>query len=263
MARTQPTWGFRWPEGRRAALSFTWDDARPSQVEVGVPILNRYGFRGTFYVLPRNLGFRVGAWKAAARSGHEIGNHSLLHPCTGNFVGWQTEETMLENYTLDRMERELLDANRLLHAKLGVKPTSYAYCCGQSFVGRGRSLRSYVPLVAKHFVVGQAGYSEVYADPERCDLAQVPSIKLDNKTYQELKGTLDSAVTDGAWLVLYGHEVGESKARQTTSQEVLRRLCADLRSRPDVWVDSVTSIGRYIDRAQKTRNKHLASGQGN
>ena len=252
---------FRWPEGRRAALSLTWDDARPSQVEFGVPILNRYGIRGTFYILPRNLGSRVGVWKAAAKRGHEIGNHSLLHPCTGNFVGWQTPETMLENYTLERMEKELLEANRVLEAKLGVRPTSYAYCCGQSFVGRGRSLRSYVPLVARHFEVGQAGYSETYASPERCDLAQVPSIKLDNKTYEELRATLESAVVDGAWLILYGHEVGDIEARQTTSREALWRLCAHLRSRPDIWVDSVTSIGRYVGREQKYRNKRLASGR--
>jgi peptidoglycan/xylan/chitin deacetylase (PgdA/CDA1 family) len=245
---------FRWPEGRRAAVSLTWDDARPSQVELGVPILDHYGFRGTFYVLPRNMGPRIGKWRAAARTGHEIGNHSLHHPCSGNFLGWQTEETMLENYTLDRMERELLEANRQLKAKLGVHPTSFAYCCGQTFVGRGPSLRSYVPLVARHFLVGQSGYSETYASPERCDLAQVPSIKLDNKSFRELRGALDSAVASGGWLVLYGHEVGDIRARQTTSADALRRLCAHLRSRPEVWVDSVTVVGRHIAREQNRAN---------
>jgi hypothetical protein len=166
---------------------------------------------------------------------------------------------MLENYTLKRMEAELLEANRILRTRLGVRATSYAYCCGQSFVGRGRSLRSYVPLVARHFVVGQAGYSETYASPDRCDLAQVPSIKLDNKTYEALRKTVDSAVADGGWLVLYGHEVGDIKSRQTTSEKALRRLCAHLRSHPEIWVDSVTSVGRHIDREQKYRNKRLAS----
>jgi peptidoglycan/xylan/chitin deacetylase (PgdA/CDA1 family) len=123
-------------------VSLTWDDARPSQVEEGVPILDRFGIRGTFYVLPRNLGPRVAKWRIAAAQGHEIGNHTLNHPCTGNFVGWQTPETMLENYTLARMERELLKANRELRSTLGVRPTSFAYCCGQSFVGRGTGLRS-------------------------------------------------------------------------------------------------------------------------
>jgi peptidoglycan/xylan/chitin deacetylase (PgdA/CDA1 family) len=227
-------------------VSLTWDDARPSQVDVGVPILNHFGYRGTFYVLPRNMGRRVARWRVAAAQGHEIGNHSLNHPCTGNFTGWQTPETMLENYTLKRMERELLEANRVIGSALGPTPTSYAYCCGQNYVGRGAGLRSYIPVVAKHFEVGQAGYSETYASPERCDLAQVPSIKFDNKTYEELRVTLDAAVERGGWLVLMGHEVGDIRARQTTSATALRRLCAHLRRHPEIWVDAVTAVGRHI-----------------
>lgn len=240
---------FRWPNGRRAAVSLTWDDARPSQVDVGIPILDRFGFKGTFYLLPRNMKRQVAKWRAAAARGHEIGNHTLRHPCTGNFIGWQTPGTMLENYTLARMERELLEANRILGAAVGVRPTSFAYCCGQNFVGRGRRLRSYVPLIAKHFVVGQAGYSETYASPERCDLAQVPSIKFDNKTFEELRLTLDAAVTDGCWLILFGHEVGSARGRQTTSAGALRKLCENLKSRPEIWVDTVSAVGRHIGAA--------------
>jgi peptidoglycan/xylan/chitin deacetylase (PgdA/CDA1 family) len=242
-------------------VSLTWDDARPSQVELGVPILNRSGIRGTFYVLPRNLGRRVARWRAAAAQGHEIGNHTLNHPCTGNFVGWQTPETMLENYTLGRMERELLEANRRLRSALGVRPTSFAYCCGQSFVGRGTGLRSYIPVVARHFVVGQAGYSETYASPEFCDLAQVPSIKLDDKSFGDLRETLEAAVAAGAWLVLYGHEVGDVRNRQTTSGKVLRTLCAHLGARSEIWVDTVTAIGRHVAAQRKNPQSRLASAR--
>src|SRR5277367_847446 len=97
---------FRWPNGRRAAVSLSWDDARPSAVETGVPILDRHGVKATFYVLPRNMTRQLKKWRAAAANGHELGNHTLNHPCMGNFISWQTPETMLENYTLKRMERE-------------------------------------------------------------------------------------------------------------------------------------------------------------
>lgn len=212
---------------------------------MGIPILDRFGIKGTFYVLPRNLKGRIAKWKKAAANGHEIGNHSLNHPCTGNF-DWQTPDSMLENYTLGRMKNELRRANRLLRSALGVSPTSYAYCCGQNFVGRGVHLKSYAPLVAKLFVVGQAGFSETYANPTRCDLAQVPSIKFDNKTFEELMVTLDSALSDGSWLILMGHEVGDIRAKQTTSASALQKLCSCLRRLPEVWVDTVTAVGRYV-----------------
>lgn len=219
-------------------------------MDVGVPILDRYGIKGTFYVLPRNMRARVAKWRRAAANGHEIGNHSLNHPCTGNF-DWQTKDTMLESYTLARMRRELLSANRLLRSALGVEPTSYAYCCGQNFVGRGIHLRSYVPLVAELFTVGQAGFSETYANPMICDLAQVPSIKFDNKAYRELRKTLDAAVAEGRWLILMGHEVGDIRSKQTTSASALRQLCAYFKRRPDIWVDTVTAVGRYVGSAVK------------
>jgi peptidoglycan/xylan/chitin deacetylase (PgdA/CDA1 family) len=237
---------FRWPEGRRAALSLSWDDARPSAVEVGVPILDQYGIKGTFYVLPRNMTRQVKKWRTAAANGHELGNHSLKHPCMGNFIGWQTPATMLENYTLGRMERELLAANRVINRKTGVKPTSFAYPCAQTYVGRGTRLRSYIPIVAKHFEVGRAGFSETYASPERCDIAQVPSIDSDNKTFEQMLVTLDAAVANGCWLVFTGHEVGDGKVKQTTSAAGLKKLCAYLKKHPEIWVDTVSAVGRHI-----------------
>src|ERR1700676_102318 len=119
--KNSKTSAFSWPNGQRAAVSLCWDDARPSSVEVGVPILNRHGIKGTFYALPRNMTGRLKKWREAAVQGHEIGNHTIKHPCMGNFIGWQTPETMLENYTLERMEREILEANRVLGATVGVK----------------------------------------------------------------------------------------------------------------------------------------------
>src|SRR5207247_3703239 len=41
-----------WPDGSRAALSLSFDDARPSQVSRGLDILERLEVRVTFFVLP-------------------------------------------------------------------------------------------------------------------------------------------------------------------------------------------------------------------
>jgi hypothetical protein len=50
------------------------------------------------------------------------------------------------------MERdELLAANETLEELLGVRPRTFAYPCGQRFVGAGENTRSYVPVVARHF----------------------------------------------------------------------------------------------------------------
>jgi len=64
---------FRWPEGKHAAISLTFDDARHSQVTQGLPILDEYGTKATFYVSIRNMEGQLDAWKRAAINGHEIG----------------------------------------------------------------------------------------------------------------------------------------------------------------------------------------------
>src|SRR2546422_8938664 len=42
--------GFPWPGGARAAVSLPFDDARPSQVAVGLPIFDRHGVKVTFFL---------------------------------------------------------------------------------------------------------------------------------------------------------------------------------------------------------------------
>jgi peptidoglycan-N-acetylglucosamine deacetylase len=110
--------GFHWPEGKRMAISLTFDDARPSQVDVGVPILNKYDVDATFYVSPGWMEERLDAWKGAIGEGHEIGNHTLTHPCTGNFP-WARDKA-LETFTLRDIAGEMEQANRVIQEKLGV-----------------------------------------------------------------------------------------------------------------------------------------------
>lgn len=226
-------------------MSLTFDDARLSQVDVGIPVLDRHGIRGTFYVLPGNMRRRLRGWRAAVARGHEIGNHTVNHPCTGTFA-WVKPENALERYTLARMEAELLRANLELREALGVRPTSFAYCCCQTFVGTGAQVRSYVPLVAKHFAVGRSGVSDAHNRPGRVDLAQVWSSAIDNRTFAEVRALIDAAVADGGWLVLVGHEVGRAGGTLTTTAAVLARVCAHLAARPEIWTDTVSAIGQHV-----------------
>ena len=72
------------PEGAAVAVSLSFDDARGSQLD-GVRILDAYGIRASFYVLPSGVAAARDRWCAVAWSGHEIGNHSNTHPCSANF----------------------------------------------------------------------------------------------------------------------------------------------------------------------------------
>jgi peptidoglycan/xylan/chitin deacetylase (PgdA/CDA1 family) len=226
-------------------VSLTFDDARYSQVDVGIPLFDRCGVKATFYVSPERMTERLDAWKAALATGHEIGNHSVRHPCTGNF-SWARHKA-LEDYTLAEMAAELDEASDLIEKSLGVRPVSFAYPCGQKYVGRGENVESYVPLVARKFVTGRGWLDEGPNDPAFCDPAQLMAMELDGLTFEQLKDLLDDAVEKGAWLVLCGHEIGAEGRHQTVRVDTLRAFCEYAQDpAKGLWVAPVGEIARYV-----------------
>ena len=242
---------FRWPAGKRGAVSLSFDDARPSQVDRGMAVLDSAGAKATFYVSVRAVQQRRAAWQAAVAAGHEIGNHTMSHPCSGNFPF--ARDRPLEAYTLEQMEAELTDANQAVRDLLGITPVTFAYPCGQTFVGRGPAVRSYVPLVARHFSVGRAAFNETHNAPGFCDLAQLFSRDADGKGFEELRAMVDAAAAEGGWLILMGHDVGEGLGRrQVTHDESLARLCEHcLDPASGIWLDTVAAVGEHVRRARE------------
>lgn len=225
-------------------MSLSFDDARASQLDAGLPILNESGVKATFYVSMDGVEKRLADWKHVAVSGHEIGNHSMRHPCTGNFT-WSRQKA-LEDYTLAQMAAELDQANSKIKTLLGVRPVTYAYPCGLKYVGRGEQTSSYVPLVAKRFLAGRGWRDEGANDPAFCDPAQLMTIEFDGLTFEQLKSVIDETVKNGFWLVLCGHDIGPG-GRQTTRTDTLRAFCEYARDPANgLWVDTVANVARYV-----------------
>ena len=239
---------FCWPAGKRGAVSLSFDDARLSQIDRGMAIFDAQGVKATFYVSPGGVTQRLDGWKAAVARGHEIGNHTVRHPCSGNFK-WSRDKA-LEDYSIEQLEREILDANRFVEETLGVTPATFAYPCGETFVGRGRHTVSYVPVIAEHFLVGRGARNETYNDPAFCDLAQAACMGSDGKSLEQLKSMVDRAVADSGWLILCGHEIGDSGFQTTLAPalEALCRYCNDPAN--GIWIDTVETIGRHVAERQ-------------
>lgn len=240
---------FKWPEGNQMCLSISFDDARLSQVDSGTALLDKYNVKATFYVVPGAVQERLEGWKKAVASGHEIGNHSLHHPCSGNFL-WSRPHA-LEEYSMKQMRNELQESNTAIHRLLGVTPDVFAYPCGQTFIGKGVKTKSYVPLVAKQFLTGRRWLDEGPNDPLYCDLAQVTGMELDGKTFEQVLKLIKNASESGSWLVLAGHEMGGS-ADQTTNLQVLEKLIQYAKDPANkIWFTPVGTAAKYI---RNTRN---------
>ena len=116
-------------EERKLGICFTFDDAYVSTVENAPDILERFGFRGSFYVVPSLVGL-TSAWDGAiarplagwddllgiAARGHELGNHTLSH-------------LRLDDLPVAGQERELLEASTLMRER-GIDAQSVAFPYG-------------------------------------------------------------------------------------------------------------------------------------
>ena len=247
--------GFPWPNGAEMALSLTFDDGRPTQVTHAIPLLDAFDVKATFYSQPENLRNELAGWRRAVAVGHEIGNHTVGHPCTGNFAWVRYDDVVLESYDLERMRAELLQANDELEDLLGVRPVSFAYPCGQTYVGRGRDTRSYVPMVAELFQTGRRWLDETSNAPDHFDTAQVMAMRMDGEDFSSVRRMIERTKRSGNWLVLAGHSVGDSdSSRWGTKLGMLRELLAYAQD-PDngVWLAPVAEVASFIAREKAAR----------
>lgn len=235
---------FHWPHGYRAAVSLSFDDARLSQIDTGLPLLERLGVKVTFFVQPGGVQQRLAGWKQAVAEGHEIGNHTITHPCTGNYDF--SRNNALENYDLRKIAAEIDGANAQIEKLLGVKPRVFAYPCGQKFVGAGLDVESYVPLVAERFIVGRSYLSESPNDPTIVDLSQAMGTSFDDMNFAQMRAVVDEAAQQGRWVIFVGHEI-DQRGYQSTDTGALGSLVRYLKDpKNGIWLGTVGEIGSYI-----------------
>lgn len=235
-----------WPNGQQGAVSLTFDDGNPSQLNIVVPMLEKYGLKASFYInTGENYRERLAPWRAIAQSGHEIGNHTISHPCSKNFAFIQNGGRALEEMSLDDIEAEIVEAKRRIQEVIPEQgPNSYAYTCYQPFVGRGLTRQSYVPIVAKHCVAGR-GLGEQPNDPTHCDLWYLWSKPCERLTGGALVGLCESAATQGRWMILTFHGVNDGHLHVANGD--LEELCAHLANHRDrLWTAPLATVAMRI-----------------
>lgn len=200
---------FKWPEGQRAAVIFTYDDGLDEQLDFVIPQLDSLGLKGTFYIYAKSetICSRYNEWREAAEEGHELGNHSLFHPCkkyiNGDDRKWVDTVYDLDNYSFKRLEDELITANCMLRFIDNKENRTYAYTCTETSIGDS----SFIQLIKKYFSGGRIGGNTV---PNINDLNVylIPSIICNGQSYEELLGYVEEACNQNSVVVFLFHGVG-------------------------------------------------------
>ncbi len=224
---------------RVAAVSMTLDDGLRTQDEYAVPLLNKYGIKATFYVIPgltpetneeaakKKPGDHGGmSWlrlKELAAQGHEIANHTWKHiPLTKIKDGQRVD---MEPAQLDAQIGKAYEA---IKGHIGVAPFTFATPGNATSDGVRAAGHKYHPVLR-----------------ERCERfgAWPPTSK--DFTAAQANAMVDRYLKKGDALVWMMHAVTEGY-NAFSGPDVLEDHLKYLRSKDDVlWIDTFAHVTRY------------------
>jgi len=235
-----------WPKGKIAAVVLTYDDALNSQLDVAIPQLDAAGFKGTFFLDGDLAPADMLRWRKAQSAGHELGNHSLFHPCPRSLLP-DRKNYLTENYDVDRMLGEIAAMNNVLFGIDGASGRTYSVPCSQMLVGGGTDYTDALRKsgLAKYARTGGDQYKSVITDFKRLDVFQVPSWGPVDKPGANQLIAYATRVRDARGLgVLQFHGVGGDYLE--VSGQAHQQLVDWLRKHPDIWIARFDEVMDYV-----------------
>jgi peptidoglycan-N-acetylglucosamine deacetylase len=236
---------------RKCAVVLTYDDALNVHLDKVIPALDSLGLKGTFYLSAFFPGCkdRLADWKAAAEQGHELGNHTLYHPCIGKALGrnWVTPERDLGNYTSTRFVDEIRMTNVFLQAIDGKVKRTFAYPCGDSVV-EGTSIIGRI----KNDFVSARGVESKMSSINGIDLFTVGAYSIHGQSGEELIALVKKAMDTNSLLVFLFHGVGGEHDLNVGLKEHRELIKYLKQHEKEIWVAPFIDVTEFV-RKTKTR----------
>lgn len=235
-----------WPNGARAAVSLSYDDTLNSQLDNAVPVLNKHGIKASFYLILSSpvLFDRMEEWRALASQGHELGNHTIYHPCSASVPNrdWVRPHTDMDKRTVEHMRDEVRVANTFLKAIDGKQERTMTLPCGDVMTRDG----NYVPHV-KDLVLAIKGAEEGL--PVGFASLEGPS----NVSGKELIAMVQAAAARGGMANIIFHGIGADHLQVSSEAhaELIRYLASN---RATYWTDTYLNIIKHVQGQTRLRN---------
>ena len=234
---------FNWPDGKQGAVSLTYDDGLDSQLVNAAPQLEAYGFRGTFFLTQENMQARVDDWIALAARGHEIGDHTVTHPCE------------LRPYTGATFEaRQLAPMESFLDAHFHQpRPRLFAYPCGATELGAHGDLnarrRIYLRLMRQDFLAARivdGGPNDPWLVKRFRYLLQANAPTYDQ---DDPKGAMDyvqTGIDRGYWAILIFHDVVDQRRSTGETSRQTHQAILEWIAGKAVWCAPMGQVFNYV-----------------
>lgn len=235
---------------KKAAVVITYDDAINQHLDNAIPVLDSIGLKATFYItgFSASMQSRLNDWKKIAVTGHELGNHTLYHPCiAGKGREWVKPDYDLSKYTIQRIVDETRATNVLLQAMDGKTRRTFAFTCADTNIGDS----SFAPLLKNDFVAMRNVRSEMHTI-DKINLSDVDCYMVNGQTGEQLIEWVKKATAAQSLLVILFHGVGGGSGLDVSlaaHRQLLRYL---KQNEKDLWVAPMIEVAEFIKQYQST-----------
>lgn len=240
--------------GKKAAVALTYDDALNVHLDKVIPALEERGLLGTFYLTGSFSAMkdRAREWIPVSERGHELGNHTLFHPCRGDLPNreWVNPDYDLSEYTVSRMRDEIIQANILLETIDQKSVRTFAYPCGEMTAGGD----SYVDDIRQLFV-GARGVTEQIEQFETVNIYDISAFGINGQTGEELIEIAKLAMEQEGLAVFLFHGVGGEHNLNVALQahnELLDFLQAN---EQDIWIAPLVDIATFVRKSRASNQQ--------
>jgi peptidoglycan/xylan/chitin deacetylase (PgdA/CDA1 family) len=237
---------FQWPNGARAAVSLAYDDALDSQLDHAIPVLDKYGLKGSFYLQLSNpsVDKRMAAWRAAAMHGHELGNHTLFHQCSHSQPDreWVQPHRDLDTTSVAQVKDQAIVANTMLYAIDGKRERTFTAPCGDLLAAG----ENYLPAIRSEFVAIKAGGgSGIAASMRTLDPYAVAVLAPVKLTGKQLIDIVREAGAKGTMVNFTFHGIGGDylSVSSEAHEELVKFLAANKKV---YWTDTFLNIMKHV-----------------
>lgn len=230
---------------KNSCVVLTYDDATDSHLDYVLPVLDSLNFKATFYVPGHSqcLYQRMDEWKKLASEGHELGNHTIFHPCHGKSLNrkWVNPDHDLDDYTVGQYLDEIRVQNTLLKGMDGKDERTFAYTCGDLNVA-GESV---VPFMKEYFLAAR-GVQGGLNYQGNIDLYNLTILSVSGQEIEVLKAIVDDAIREKALLVFLFHGV-EKGSPLSTSYAIHKELVEYIKSKEsEIWISPMVDVANFV-----------------
>lgn len=246
-----------WSGFRKAAVSFTFDDGPQSDVDVALPMFEKYGYKATFNIVTNwaNGGGNNGMlnWSGVQKlsaAGHEIASHSDSHP---NGKPMPANEISSSKGTISQK----------IQQKYGVVTLAYPNC---DTPGDAQVLQNYV--VGRICNGSWKGGSDIMGKDGPSNWAAVSALMTGNQGTSDFEGNMDKAVQQGGWVAFLTHGFqnktnGFADYSPTDANGMDGALQYAQQKDKDIWVAPMGYVAMYIKERKASKIEPQDGGSAN